>query len=236
MISLKNKVAVIIGSTGGMGTVLVAELASQGVKLVLSSNDAEKLNELKAEYEGKGVSVIAAVVDVTNEKQVQSLFELAQETYGPVDILVNLAGVSIPAKVEAMEEDQYDITMDVNVKGTFLCCKHFIPVANKEGGAQIINIGSMAAKRANSGAPLYCSAKAAVNMFSQGLALQVKDQNIRVTTLNPGGTDTGFWGNRPVAREKFLKASDVVEVMIFVLTRDNHIVFHDIAFESFFSL
>lgn len=236
MRSLQNKVAVIIGATGGMGTILTSELASQGVKLVLASNDNEALNQMKADYEAKGASVTVAKLDVTNEEEVKAVFDLAQKTYGQADMLVNLAGLSIPAKVEAMTEEQYDVTMDVNVKGTFLCCKHFIPMANKEDGAHIINIGSMAAKRANPGAPMYCTAKAAVNMFSQGLAMQVKDQNIRVTTLNPGGADTAFWGDRQVPREKFLKASDVVDVMLFVLTRDTRVVFHDIAFESFFAL
>jgi NADP-dependent 3-hydroxy acid dehydrogenase YdfG len=236
MRSLQGKVAVITGATGGMGTVLAAELASQGVKLVLASNDTDKLNEMKAEYAQKGTEVSVLTVDVTNEEQVKGLFQLTRETYGKADMLINLAGLSIPSKIETMDESQYDLSMDVNVKGTFLCCKHFISLANQEDGAHIINLGSMAAKRANPNAPMYCASKATVNMLSQGLALQVKDQNIRVTTLNPGGADTGFWGTRQVPREKFLKASDVVDVMLFVLTRDSRVVFHDIAFESFFAL
>ncbi|MBB3125410.1 NADP-dependent 3-hydroxy acid dehydrogenase YdfG [Paenibacillus rhizosphaerae] len=235
MRSLQNKVAIVIGATGGLGTILTEELASQGVKLVLASTNPKKLNQMKEKYESEGVSIIVSTIDVTNEEEVKTLFHLVQQTYGQADILVNLAGLSIPAKVEAMAEEQYDSTMDVNVKGTYLCCKHFIPISNKEDGAHIINIGSMAAKRANPNAPMYCTAKAAVNMFSQGLAMQVMDQNIRVTTLNPGGVDTAFWGDRQVAREKFLKASDVVDVMLFILTRDTRVVFHDIAFESFFA-
>jgi NADP-dependent 3-hydroxy acid dehydrogenase YdfG len=219
-----------------MGTVLIRELAAMNVKLVLTSNDEAKLAELKAEYEQAGASVDVLAADVANEAQVQELFQLVKSKYGQADMLINLAGLSIPAKVEVMEEAQYDLNMDVNLKGTFLCCKHFIPLANQEAGSHIINIGSMAAKRANANAPLYCTAKAAVNMFSQGLALQVKDKNIRVTTLNPGGADTGFWGDRQVPREKFLQASDVVDVMLFVLTRNSRVVFHDIAFESFFAL
>ena len=91
----------------------------------------------------------------------------------------------------------------------------------------------MAAKRANPNAPLYCTAKAALSMFSDGMAMQVKENNIRVTTLSPGGTDTGFWGDRKVNRAKFLKADDVADVMLFVMKSNNYIVFHDIAFESF---
>lgn len=236
MRSLRNKVAVITGATGGMGRALAESLAEQGAKLVLTSTSEEKLDELKLQLENKGASVIAVRADVTKEEQVRALFGQVEQAYGKADMLVNLAGLSIPAKVESMEEEQYDLSMDVNLKGTFLCSKYFVPVANREAGASIINIGSMAAKRANPNAPMYCTAKAAVNMFSQGLALQVKEQNIRVTTLNPGGADTGFWGDRQVPREKFLLASDVADVILFVLSSDSRIAFHEINFESFYAL
>jgi short-subunit dehydrogenase len=121
----------------------------------------------------------------------------------------------------------------VNLKGTFLCSKHFIAYADPVQGGLIVHMGSMAAKRANPKAPLYCTAKAAVNMFSQGLALQLKANNIRVTTLNPGATDTGFWGDRLVPRDKFMTASDVAEVLLFVLRMNPNVVFHEIDFESF---
>ena len=102
-----------------------------------------------------------------------------------------------------------------------------------EAGGQIISVGSMAAKRANGNAPLYCTAKAAVNMLSAGMQIQYKEKNIRVTTLNPGGADTPFWGNRPVKRENLLKVSDVAEVIEFVLTRESRVAFSEINFESF---
>ena len=99
-----------------------------------------------------------------------------------------------------------------------------------------LTIGSMAAKRANGNAPLYCTAKAAVNMLSAGMAIQFKERNVRVTTLNPGGADTPFWGDRPIKRENLLKATDVAEVMEFVLTRESRVAFSEINFESFFMM
>ena len=132
-----------------------------------------------------------------------------------------------------MSEADYITTMDVNVKGTFFFSKHFANAVDMEIGGQIVSIGSMAAKRANGNAPLYCTAKAAVNMLSAGMQIQYKEKNIRVTTLNPGGADTPFWGDRPVKRENLLKASDVAEVMEFVLTRESRVVFSEINFESF---
>lgn len=233
MISLKDKVVAITGASGGMGKEICRALIKEGVKFLLCSNEVQGLNQLVDELEKEGAAVAAMEADITEEEQVKKFFELGKKEFGMIDILLNLAGVSIPAKVAEMDADKYDLSMDVNLKGTFLCSKHFIPCVDAERGGQIINIGSMAAKRANGNAPLYCTAKAAVNMFSEGLALQVKENNIRVTTLNPGPTDTAFWGNRAVPREKFMQASDVAELMVFILNMDARVVFHEVCFESF---
>ncbi len=230
MKNLNGKVAVITGASGGMGSEIAAALAKEGVKLMLLSNDKAGLDALAAKL--GDAEFLCREVDVRDEAQVEAVFAETAEKLGKPEILLNLAGLSIPAKLYEMELSAYDLTIDVNLKGTFLCSKHFANVCAEDGG-QIINIGSMAAKRANANAPLYCTAKAAVNMLSAGTQMQYKDKNIRVTTLNPGGADTGFWGDRPVKRENLLKASDVAEVMMFVLTRESRVAFSEINFESF---
>jgi NADP-dependent 3-hydroxy acid dehydrogenase YdfG len=230
---LKDKVVVIPGASGGMGKEISKLLAGEGVKFALASNDENALAELEGILKSKGTEVVSKAIDVTSETEVAEFFSLVKSTYGKVDILLNLHGISVPAQISEMGENIYDLTMDVNLKGPFLCAKHFIPLVDTEIGGQIINIGSMAAKRANANAPMYCTAKVAVNMFSQGLALQLIDKKIRVTTLNPGPTDTGFWGNRPVPRDKFMQAADVAEIMMFILKMNPDVVFHEVNFESF---
>ncbi|MBE6643942.1 MAG: SDR family oxidoreductase [Ruminococcaceae bacterium] len=232
MKDLKNKVAIITGASGGMGRVISEMLADKGVKLALYSNDKAALEELADSLSSK-TELVWKVVDVCSEEEVKAAVEEAKAKLGTPEILLNLAGLSIPAKIWDMSVEAYMTTMDVNVKGTFLFSKHFANAADAELGGQIISIGSMAAKRANGNAPLYCTAKAAVNMLSAGMAIQYKEKNIRVTTLNPGGADTPFWGNRPIKRENLLKASDVAEVMEFVLTRESRVAFSEINFESF---
>ena len=169
--------------------------------------------------------------DIADEAKVDDFFAQIKAQFGGADSLLNLAGLSIPAQVPDMAVEDYDLTMDVNLKGAFLASKHFAAIAREN--AQIISIGSMAALRANGNAPLYCTAKAAVNMFSSGLQIQLAPKGVRVTTLNPGGADTPFWGDRPVNRAKLLKPEDICEVMHFVLTCDPHIAFHELNFESF---
>jgi len=225
---IQGRVFVITGASGGMGSTICRMLAKEGAKLALTSNDAASMEALKKDLPQ---DVLTEILDITKENEVAAFFAKVKETFGGADVLLNLAGLSIPAQIPEMAEADFDLTMDVNVKGTFLASKHFAPMAKEN--AQIINIGSMAALRANGNAPVYCTAKAAVNMLASGLQIQVAKNDIRVTTLNPGGADTPFWGNRKVAREKLLQADDVCQAMRFVLTTDPRVVIHELNFESF---
>ncbi len=227
---LQDKVILIAGATGGMGKVLCRQLAEQDCKLALAGRKEDELAALKAELEAIGCEVMTAVTDVTVEDQVKEFVDAAVAVFGKLDALVNLAGISIPAKIWDTDEATYDRMLDVNLKGTYLMCKHFVPHAAEN--ARIINIGSMAARRTNGNAPLYCVAKSALNTFSQGLALQVASRGIHVTTLNPGGADTPFWGDRPVKRDKMLQAQDVVDVILFVLSAHPRMAIHSVDFES----
>src|SRR4051794_39996219 len=124
---LKGKVVVIPGASGGMGKEICKLLKAEGVKFALASNEPEALKELEHTLKAEGSEVISMVLDVTSEEEVKTFFERVKSTYGKADILLNLPGLSIPAPVSEMAVEKYDLTMDVNLKGTFLCAKHFIP-------------------------------------------------------------------------------------------------------------
>lgn len=229
MINYNGKNVIVTGASGGMGLILCKKLAEQGAKLSLCSND-EKALAAQAEELGKVTEVFAKAVDITNEEEVAAFFAEAYEKNGEFHAMANLAGLSIPSKIPETDVNVYETIMDVNVKGTFLAGKYFAKNAAKP--AIIVNIGSTAAKTANANAPLYCTAKAAVNMLSQGMLLQMGSQDIRVTTINPGGTDTPFWGTRTVDKSKLMQAEDVVEIILFALTSSPRVQIHDIYFES----
>jgi len=226
MVNYNGKHVVITGASGGMGRVLCKALAEEGAKLSICSNDEAVMDFAKE----LSCDVFAKALDVTNEAEVKAFFEEAYGKFGEFYALANLAGLSIPGQIPETEESAYDLMMDVNVKGTFLCCKYF--ANNAADPAIIVNIGSMAARNANGNAPLYCTAKAAVNMLSRGLLLQVGSKNIRVTTVNPGGADTPFWGTRAVDKTKLMQAEDVVDIILFVLKSNPKVQIHDIYFES----
>lgn len=230
MDNISNKVIAITGADGGMGREILKKLSKYNVKLALCSNNTN-LNDLKDIVNTE--NSLIKTVDVTNEQNVIDFFADIKSKFGQADYLLNLAGLSIPAKIWETVESVYDSIIDVNLKGTFLCCKHFIPLVNTYMGGKIINIGSKAARLANGNAPIYCTAKCAVNMFSESLLIQSKEKNIQVTTLNPSGTDTAFWGDRPIDKSKFMQASDIAEIVEFVLNLNNKVVITDMRFESF---
>lgn len=235
MESLENKVIVITGANGGMGVELVKRLAGSGAKLALCSRTDNRFDEL-AKLVPNPDNVMTEVVDVTVEKEVENFFKKVADKFGKVHYLFNLAGLSIIGKIWETTEETYDTIIDVNLKGTFLMSKHFVPLADPDCICKIINVSSVAAVRANGNAPLYCTAKAAVNMFSDGLAIQVKEKKIQVTTLNPGAADTPFWGNRPVDKSKFMKAEDIAEIMEYILRFNHNVYFRNIYFESFWNV
>lgn len=229
MVNFNGKHVIVTGATGGIGQVLCKMLAKEGAKLSLCGRNENLLREMEREL-GKTTEVFVKATDITSETEMTVFFEEAFEKQGAYDALANLAGLSIPGKIPEMELRAYETMMDVNVKGTFLAGKNFARHAAKP--AIIVNIGSTAAKTANGNAPLYCTSKAAVNMLSQGMLLQLGSQDIRVTTINPGGIDTPFWGTRTVDRSKLMQAEDVAEIILFALMSNPKIQIHDIYFES----
>ena len=220
----KGKNAIVTGASGGMGQLLCKKFAQQGVNLAICSVDEELLAKQAAELtQDYKINVVSKRVDATEEREVEEFIAAAAEKLGKIDYLINLAGLSIP--------NVYNRVMDVNVKGAFLMSKHF--AANAAKTALIINIGSKAARVTNANAPIYCMAKAAVNKLSEGLLLQYGKMGIRVTTINPSGADTPFWGTRQVDRSKLMSASEVVDIIWAVINMPDNVQVNCVDFESF---
>lgn len=230
-----EKVYLVTGVTGGIGGATAAWLAKHGGKLILSGRDQTKLDEaakLIAKDAAKDTQIKTVAMDVTDEASVIAGMDKAFAAFGKVDCLINIPGMSIPGKIHETSLENYYKMMDVNVTSVFLSAKHYVPRVDPAVGGQIINISSVAGKAANPNAPIYCTAKAAMNMLSAGLALQLKASNIRVSIVSPGATSTtGFWGDRPVPHDKFLKVEEVALVIGFVATLPSSIVLHDVVVE-----
>lgn len=231
----KNKRIILIGAAGGFGQALTKKLAAGGATLALGDRAGVDLEaQSVAAREGGAGKVWSGNIDVTDEASVSAFFAEAKAGLGGGEVLIYLPGLSVASPVVSMAEADYDKIVDVNLKGLFLCAKHFLPLTTPENNPLITFISSQAATRANPNAPVYCAAKAAVSMFGQGLALQVMKENVRVTAIKPGPVNTqGFWGDRPVPREKFMQVEDVANVIDFVVSLPPSLVMHEVSFESF---
>ncbi|NJL32414.1 MAG: SDR family oxidoreductase [Phycisphaerales bacterium] len=214
MSRLSEQTFFVTGACGGIGGALVRKLAAAGAKLVVSDIDATKLEALAKEL---GPNAFPITADTTDENAVTAAMASAVQRLGYIDVLINVPGMSVPAKIWEMNLADYQRIFDVNVKGMFLCSKHFMKQTNPERGGLIISMSSIAGKTPNPNAPVYCAAKAAINMISGGLAMQTKQANVKVSIISPGSTSTkGFWGDRQVPHEKFLKPEDVADMICFV--------------------
>ncbi|MGQ9458994.1 MAG: SDR family NAD(P)-dependent oxidoreductase [Anaerolineae bacterium] len=220
MHDLEGKVALVTGAgrRGGIGAAIARRLAREGVHVALGdlcapptdlahggNPDWEELQAVAAEVEALGVHALPLQVDVADAASVQRMVEAVEETFfGRLDILVNNAGVVIePAPVMLMDERAWRRTLEVNSTGTFLCCKHALPlmVAGERGGA-IVNISSLAAERPRPYMAAYAASKAAIVALTRSLAQEVAPHGIRVNAVLPGDVDTGMkrWGMELEAR------------------------------------
>ncbi|MBT2496687.1 SDR family oxidoreductase [Microbacterium sp. ISL-59] len=225
--SLTGQRILVVGATGGIGTALCRDLSALSARFAVVGTRAEAVSALVSETGAEA----GWAVDATDESQMEQLFAEVERVFGGLDVLINLVGYSVPHAVADLDAAGYERLMDVNVKSTFLSC-HFALALFPETGGRIVNVGSMAGLRPNGVAPLYCAAKAAVAMFTDALAIQVADRGIQVSSVTPGGVDTGFWGDRPVDRGALLAAEDVAVALVNVLTQPSHVLTRNVVLES----
>lgn len=221
---LSRRAVLVTGATGGIGRATAAALLAGGARVAVTGRDADRLAEVALELGG----VPAMPADLTDDPQVAAVVAEARDRLGRLDTLVNLAGMSIPAPIAEMSVDDYAEVMDVNVRSAFLANKHFLGCVDPDAGGLIVSVSSVAGREPNATAPVYCAAKAALNMLHQGLALQVAKANVRVSLVSPGAVTSGFWGDRQVPHDKFLTPAEVAEVIAFVVNLPSSVVLDDV--------
>ncbi len=190
--SLRGKAALITGASSGIGYA-VAELFSQhGAKIaVVAGRNMESAERLAADIHASGGEAIALQCDVSKEVNVSHLAKKVAVRFGKIDILVNSAGITGPAlPVDQMGVSDWDRVFQVNVRGTFLCCKHCIPFMLSQKAGNIINLSSIAGLRASQISPCYSATKGAVISFTRSLALAYAKSGIRVNCICPGTIET----------------------------------------------
>lgn len=190
MLRLKDKVVVLTGAASGIGKATAELFAKEGAILLISDIDEvglKKTFESLGESENKSFMM---KVDVRNPSEVKTMIEKAIELHGKIDVLIVNAGVVRVGQVDTFPDEDYDLLIDVNLKGTHYTCKYAVPYFKKQKHGSIITLASVAAHIGQTAHANYCSTKAGVLGYTRALALDLAPFNVRVNSVSPGATDT----------------------------------------------
>jgi citronellol/citronellal dehydrogenase len=192
---LADKVAIVTGSSRGVGEFMALEMAKEGCHIVVAAR-TEKAKDPKLpgtihstaeQIRSLGARALAVRVDVTDEDSVRAMAQAALEEFGRLDILVNNAGIMFPGRLWEIPAKRWDLVMRVNVRGPVICSQVVLPHMIERQEGVIINISSIVADQSGGGNISYSVTKEALRKMSEGLAEEVRDCNIRVFSLSPEG-------------------------------------------------
>jgi 3-oxoacyl-[acyl-carrier protein] reductase len=193
MSELKDKTAIVTGASKGIGAGIAKALAAAGARVVVNyASDQAGAAAVVGAIEASGGEAVAVRADMSKAADVARLFDEADRAFGALDILVNNAGVYQFASVEDLTEEQYRRQFDINVLGPLLATQQAVKRFGDKGGS-VINVSSVASTAAMPTTSIYSATKAALDSITRSLAAELGPKNIRVNSLNPGGTETeGF--------------------------------------------
>jgi NADP-dependent 3-hydroxy acid dehydrogenase YdfG len=183
-----QKVVLITGASSGIGEATARLLAQKGLRVVLGARRTERLAAIAAEIRDKGGIAEYRALDVTSLAEMQAFVEFAKDTFGRVDVVVNNAGLMPLSKLEALKIDEWNRTIDVNIRGVLHGIAAALPLFKQQQSGQFVNLSSIGGHNVYPTAAVYCATKFAVWAISEGLRQESTD--IRVTIISPGVTQT----------------------------------------------
>ena len=184
--NIEGKVVVITGASSGLGEAAARRLSAQGATVVLGARRVDRIQSLAGELQRSGGKSLALATDVTKREQVKALADAAVEKFGKVDIMINNAGLMPQSPLERLKFDDWDRTIDVNIKGVLYGIAAVLPHMIERKAGHIINVSSVAGHKVRAGGAVYSATKHAVRVISEGLRQEVKPYNIRTTIISPG--------------------------------------------------
>lgn len=228
-IDLSGKKALVTGGSRGIGMAIALAMAESGAKVAISGRKQENVDRAVAEFQEKGFQILALTANAGQSSQVSSLFNSLDREFGGLDILVNNVGTNVftPSVAEA-DEGLFDKLMETNLKSAFLASGEAVKRMKKRGGGKIINISSIAARKASRGMGFYCIAKAGVEMLTRVLAQELAPDHINVNAVAPGVVRTKFsqpfWSNETLLNEivqtiplgRIAETGDVIGAVLFL--------------------
>ena len=188
--NIEGKVVVITGASSGNGEATARHLSAQGATVVLGARRVDRIESLARELTGRSGKALAVATDVTHYGQVKTLVDAAARTYGRIDVMLNNAGLMPHSPLERLKIDDWNRTIDVNLKGVLYGIAAALPYMKQQKSGHFINVSSVAGHKVRPGSAVYAATKTAVLVLSEGLRQEVKPYNIRTTVISPGALAT----------------------------------------------
>ncbi|MTE11395.1 SDR family oxidoreductase [Nocardia aurantiaca] len=236
--NLSGRTAVIAGAASGMGETTALLLARNGARVALLARRADRLETLAAKIEAAGGTALAVPVDVTDPASVSAAAATVHAAFGPVDLVVNSAGVMLPNPITAGREDEWTRMLDTNVAGRLRVIRAFLPdlvtAADTGRTADLVNISSIGAHVAFPGYAVYGATQAAITQLSASLRAELGARKVRVTNIEPGLTDTELGDHIDNAElsgqldgmfqvMESLRADDIADLIAYTTSRPAHV-------------
>lgn len=186
MFSLKNKVALVTGSSQGIGRETALALSEAGAKVAVAARNEGKLAALAEEIAAKGGEAFAAKLDVADAEQIKAVFKAVLEKFGKLDILVNNAAITRDGLAMRMKQEDWEAVLRTNLTGAHLCTQQALATMMRARAGRIINIASVVARTGNPGQANYVAAKAGLIGLTKAIAMEIASRNITVNAVAPG--------------------------------------------------
>ena len=230
---LKEKVAVVTGSSSGIGKAIALRFGAEGAKVIVTARRMALCEATVAQISKAGGEAWAIQTDVADEHQVERLIEEAVKRYGRLDILVNNAGVVAGGRLAETTTKAFDEVMNVNLRGTFFCCRAGFTQMKKQGGGTIINMSSVAGVQAWAGTGIYSASKHGILALTKSLADEGKPYLIKVSAICPGGVADELVdaSREEIIRSEKIDPFDVADTALYLATLGKYSVVHQIVID-----
>ena len=230
---LKDKVAIVTGSSSGIGKAIALRFGAEGAKVVVTARRLNLCEQTAQQIAKQGGEAWAVRTDVADERQVEELIEHTVKRYGRLDILVNNAGIFGGKRLADTLTKDFDEVMNVNLRGTFFCCRAGFKQMKKQGGGTIINTSSVAGLQAWAGTGTYSASKHGIMALTKSLADEGRAHHIKVSALCPGAVADELVDASPeeILRSEKIDPFDVAEAAVYLATLGKYTVVHQVVID-----
>jgi NADP-dependent 3-hydroxy acid dehydrogenase YdfG len=238
---LDGRIALVTGASSGIGEATALALAAEGAAVAIAARRTDRLAELQARLEKEDGRVISLELDVTDETACRRAVQRTQDELGGLDILINNAGVMLLGPIDGAPTDEWRRMIDANLYGVLYCTHAVLPIMLAQDGdprGHIVNVSSVAGRRATAGSGVYNLTKFGVNAFSEALRQELAESDIRVTIIEPGAVSTELVShNRDEIKDAMkgrmagvtpMQPTDIANAIIYALAQPSYVSINEV--------